>query len=171
MSVFTSTRQFMVPAEILPAIANEVMDELRHDGFEVAGNALMNGVWDISIARGNMFKAVLGMKSALKVTLTPRGANYMVAEASVGIFGQQAIPTVLAFFVAWPVLITQIWGLVQQSKLDDKVMELIDRSITRRCPEMAKSCQPSGSFCAKCGATLTPGARFCQQCGMQTGVA
>lgn len=171
MSVFSSTRQFTLPIDMLPAVATELMEQMRAQGYEVDGKALMNGVWDISITRGGMFKAVLGMKTALKIMLSPRGADHMVAEASVGIFGQQAVPTIIAVFFLWPVFITQIWGLVQQSKLDDNVMHQIADSIQRHCPGAVNQSAQGTSFCAKCGATLTPGARFCQQCGTPTGIA
>jgi hypothetical protein len=50
-------------------------------------------------------------------------------EAGVGIFGQQAIPTIISMFFFWPVLLTQIWGLIQQSNLDDKAAEIVEKVI------------------------------------------
>ena len=166
MGVFNTTRQFILPQEKIAAVANDVIDQLRAQGYEVEGQALAGGGWDISVTRGGMFKAVLGLKTALKLNLSPRAAGQVFAEASVGIFGQQAIPTVLMLFVAWPVLLTQIWGLIQQSKLDDTVMELIAGSIRRQCPEAVQATSADkGSFCAQCGTALGPGAKFCTACG------
>lgn len=51
------------------------------------------------------------MKTALKVNIIPNG-NYIQITAGVGIFGQQAIPTVISMLFFWPVLITQISGMV-----------------------------------------------------------
>lgn len=59
------------------------------------------------------FKAVLGMRSALKVTLMHQ-TDGVLFDSNVGIYGQQAIPTVISMLFFWPVLIiTQIWGLVR----------------------------------------------------------
>ena len=73
-------------------IAEAIRTEFTNDGFEVMVDDLMSGGKDISITKGNMFKAVLGMKSALKVVLTPQ-SNGVMFDANVGIYGQQAIPT------------------------------------------------------------------------------
>ena len=78
-----------------------------------------------------MFKAVLGLKSALKVSLIPKD-NAIAFEAGIGIFGQQAIPTIISMLFFWPVLITQIWGIVQQSKLDDKALEIAEEVLKNR---------------------------------------
>ena len=167
MGVFNSTRQFSLPHDKIGAVADDVMAALREQGYEVQGQPLMGGGWDISVTRGGMFKTVLGLKTALKLSLSPRAPGLVFAEASVGIFGQQALPTVVMLFVAWPVLLTQIWGLIQQSKLDDRVMALIAEAIRRRCPEAALPAAGAdrGSFCAQCGAPLGPGAKFCTACG------
>ncbi len=172
MGVFNAIRQFNLPQDKMGAVANDVMAALRAQGYDVEGQALLGGGWDISVARGGTFKAVLGLKTALKISLAPRGAGQMIAEASIGIFCQQAIPTVLMLFVAWPVLITQIWGVVQQSKLDDTVMRLIAEAIQRQCPEAAAAAAVvaagvgnGGSFCPQCGTALTAGAKFCTACG------
>ena len=169
MGVFNTTRQFALPHDKTGAVADDVMEALRGQGYEVQGQALMGGGWDISVTRGGMFKTVLGLKTALKLSLSPRASGRVFAEASVGIFGQQALPTVVMLFVAWPVLLTQIWGLIQQSKLDDKVMALIADAVRRHCPEAALSAANAdkGSFCARCGVPLGPGAKFCTACGAQ----
>mgnify|MGYP003301652503 CR=1 FL=1 len=108
---------------MIPTIANRIQEEFLNDGYEVAMDALSSGGYDISITKGGVFKAVLGMKTALKVTLLPQGSNIHF-EAGVGIWGQQAIPTVISMLFFWPVLITQILGMVEQSKLDDKALDI-----------------------------------------------
>ena len=108
---------------LIPLIAQRITEEFETDGYEVNAIALGSGGYDISIRKGGFFKSVLGMKTALKVSLLPRNGN-IYFEAGVGIFGQQAIPTVISMFFFWPVAITQIWGLVRQAKLDDKALEV-----------------------------------------------
>jgi len=162
MGIFNTTRQFTLPQERLADVAGDVIEAIRAQGYDVEGKALLGGGWDISIGKGGMFKAVLGLQTALKLSLAIRGADKVMAEASVGIFGQQAVPTILVMFVAWPVVLPQIWGLIQQSRLDDTVMGLIEESIQRRCPDAAGDVEPC---CPTCHAALPSGARFCTSCG------
>ena len=112
-----------------------------------------------------MFKAVLGMKTALKVTLLPQNSNIRF-EANVGIWGQQAIPTVISMLFFWPVLITQIWGMVEQSKLDDKALEIAQDVIIMNSRGITEQPQNHGrKFCTSCGHQNPESARFCSECG------
>lgn len=174
--------------KLIPVIADRIRDSFQAEGYEVNVQSLYSGGADISITKGGFFKAILGMRTALKVVLLPQG-ELINFEASVGIFGQQVIPTLIMLFVTWPVLITQIWGLVKQSQLDDKVLAVANQVILENqalgaCPPPP----PSGfanikvidgetvviadfentqevRFCTKCGAKATPGALFCSACG------
>jgi hypothetical protein len=150
-------------------IAEAIRSEFTNDGFEVMVDDLMSGGKDISITKGNMFKAVLGMKSALKVVLTPQ-SNGVMFDANVGIYGQQAIPTVISMFFFWPVLITQIWGLVEQSKLDDRALTIAESAIgaPATAPAAAAFYQNVPTkFCTNCGAQINQAAKFCPNCGAQ----
>jgi hypothetical protein len=82
----------------------------------------------LSISKGGFFKSVLGMKTALNIEITRMGQGVSI-KAGVGIFGQQALPSLISLFVFWPVLLTQISGLVKQSKLDDEAIRIIGETI------------------------------------------
>ena len=127
--------------------------------------ALSSGGYDISITKGGLFKAVLGMKTALKITLLPFDGKIRF-EAGVGIFGQQAIPSVISMFFFWPVLLTQIWGLIAQSKLDDRALQtaqdVIARSSYTALPALGSG---TSKYCTSCGAPVGEQAKFCPQCG------
>ena len=110
-------------------MAGSLQEYFERDGYEVKVTELSTGGYDISITKGGVFKAVLGMKTALKITLTPLSDKSIAFEAGVGIFGQQAIPTIISVFFFWPVLLTQIWGLIQQSNLNDKAAEIVEKVI------------------------------------------
>lgn len=146
------------------AIAEAILDDFVHDGFEVNVDTLMSGGKDISITKGNLFKAVLGMRSALKVTLIPQ-TDGILFDANVGIYGQQAIPTVISMLFFWPVLITQIWGLVQQSSLDDRALALAEQAIA--ATPVATTLIGNHKFCTNCGAKVDANANFCMNCGMK----
>ena len=117
MATYSKKKLLAAHPSQIDAIAATIQNDFVRDGFDVNVDTLMSGGKDISITKGNLFKAVIGMRSALKVTLIPQtdGVHF---DANVGIYGQQAIPTVISMLFFWPVLITQIWGLVEQSSLD-----------------------------------------------------
>ncbi|NTW50890.1 MAG: zinc ribbon domain-containing protein [Chlorobiales bacterium] len=116
-------------------------------------------------SKGNTFKAVLGMKTALNVTVR-QIENNLEVEAGVGIFGQHAVPTAISMLLFWPVLVTQIWGMVKQSKMDDQVMEIAETVILNSPAARATAgTSVSGKFCTNCGAPASAEAKFCSACG------
>ena len=143
MGLFRSTKLFCDVAPYSDTVANSLMSSLRYDGYEVDGIKLPSGDWDISIKKGNLFKAVLGLQTALKIRISPAVPHVYVkaitytcgtagyVKASVGIFGQQAIPTALTVCVWWPFAIPQLWGMIQQNKLDKLVMDKIQNEFNR----------------------------------------
>lgn len=166
MAAFSKKKILYGSPSLISDIANRIMEEFRKDGYEVSMDALSSGGYDISITKGGIFKAVLGMKTALKVTLLPQGNNIHF-EAGVGILGQQAIPTIISMLYFWPVLITQIWGMVEQSKLDDKALEIAQDVICKNNHEGSPHSDNNvgGKFCTKCGASVPAEAKFCPECG------
>lgn len=130
MGLFKSTQLFYDASGYADGAANSLMSTLRYDGYEVDGVQLPSGDWDISIKKGNLFKAVLGLQTALKIVISPAKPHLFV-KAGVGIFGQQAIPAILTFCVWWPFAIPQIWGVIKQVKLDNIVMTHIHTELER----------------------------------------
>lgn len=163
----TFNKQKLLPATAaqIPAMAEAIRKEFVPEGFEVQIDTLMSGGRDISLTKGNLFKAVLGMRSALKITLTPQ-MDGVLFDARVGIFGQQAIPTVISMFFFWPVLITQIWGLVNQSQLDDRALAAVERVMQNSASSLNISSADT-LFCTHCGARMDEEARFCSKCGKE----
>ena len=168
MSSFSTSKILNGDPALIPEIADRIVRDFQMEGFTAKSDSYAGGVYDISLAKGSVFKAILGMQSALKVNLTPQG-NAIHINAGVGIFGQQAIPTAITMFVFWPVLIPQIWGMVKQSKLDDKAIAIAEKVIMER--GMASSSYDtsaqSSSFCTNCGNKIIGNARFCPYCGIE----
>ena len=161
----TFNKQKLLPATAaqIPAMAEAIRKEFAPEGFEILIDTLLSGGRDISLTKGNLFKAVLGMRSALKITLTPQ-MDGVFFDARVGIFGQQAIPTVISMFFFWPVLITQIWGLVNQSQLDDRALAAAERGIQSSVSSLSASSE-GALYCTHCGAKMDKEAIFCSKCG------
>ena len=161
---FSSTRIFNVSPNLIQPIAEDVATQLSNEGYEVQVEPSLGNDAHISISKGGMFKKVLGLQTALNIMLSDQGDS-VKAEATVGIFKQQAIPTFIMLFITWPVIVTQIIGMVKQSHLDDHVMELIDSAISQfgskaNLTKVAKD----GAYCPNCGARVS-GGKFCSECG------
>lgn len=176
MGTFNTKTNLACKPELIPAMAERICQTFTAEGYEVKREDLYSGGTDISITKGGLFKAVLGMKTALKVTLVPQG-NSVNFDAGVGIFGQQVIPTLVMLFITWPVLLTQIWGLVEQAKLDDKALAAAQAVIaendggeapTTSYSYAAPAAAPAtgvARFCTNCGTSVPANARFCPNCG------
>lgn len=162
MAAFNTKKLILAPFSLIPVMGERISQSFVNEGFEMTSSPLSNGGYDVSITKGGMFKAVLGMKTALRVSLTPQGGN-VYFDASVGIFGQQAIPTVISMFFFWPVLITQIWGMVEQSNLDDKALAIAEE--VARNSSVKTSASTTGRFCTNCGTQISMQAKFCPECG------
>lgn len=162
MATYSTQKLLDASAAQIPQIAEAIRKDFADDGFEVYVDTLMSGGRDISITKGNLFKAVLGMRSALKISLTPRQSGVFF-DANVGIYGQQAIPTIISMLFFWPVLITQIWGLVQQSSLDDRALEAAEKEICQS--EASASTSASAKFCTNCGVRIDTISKYCPSCG------
>ena len=172
MSTFCTKTVIYGSPSLIPQIAEHIQKDFGKDGFEVSIDTLCSGGCDISISKGGLFKAVLGMKTALKVTLLPQGGNISF-EAGVGIWGQQAIPTIISMLFFWPVLLTQLWGLVKQSQLDDRALAVANEVVNRYYSEASKTAQNQSAsytesvykFCTHCGARNPVNAKQCNSCG------
>ncbi len=167
MGTFKSSRTFFASPTLIPAIARDIAASFSNEGYQVQSDNLISGGCDISVTKGGMFKAVLGMKTALKINIHST-ENAIQIDAGVGIFGQQAIPTAATLFIFWPILITQIWGMVEQSKLDDKAIAIAAETIAREAThstQQASSNASASKFCTQCGKVLAEDAVFCSGCG------
>lgn len=174
MGTYNKRRLLTTSTSQIPRIAEAICKDFEIDGFEVNIDTLMSGGRDISITKGNLFKAILGMRSALKITLTPQ-SDGVLFDANVGIYGQQSIPTVITMLFFWPVLITQIWGLVEQSQLDDRALAVAERVIAiggeaanpSSSAFMNSASANTAKHCTNCGTKIPEGAKFCSECGTQ----
>ncbi len=166
MGVFESSKTALdIGAADMDAVLEEIRNHFQSQGFDVKTEHLAGGGGHVSLTKGGLFRAVLGLKTGLNIKIEPRGQNWFIST-SVGIFGQQVIPMVIMLFVAWPVLLTQIWGLVRQSKLDDDALFIVEQSLKRHATRDAvPSVDGHATFCTQCGTLLMTDGNFCPQCG------
>lgn len=162
MSAFKTSTILYGSPNLISKISDKICESFAADGFETNRESLLNGSEEISLTKGGLFKKIAGLQTALKVSLTPNG-NSISFQAGIGIFGQQFIPTVISMLFFWPVLLTQIWGMVQQAKLDDKALSIAQQTINEYNNLSTNSTE--GKFCTNCGNRMGVSAQFCSSCG------
>lgn len=190
MGAFRTEKSIHTRLTRFDGVVHDIEQHFTQLGYEVDKVRTDVGMWDISIAKGGKFKAVAGLKTALKILLQPEAFGLSV-YAGVGIFGKQAAPALLGAgairaaalaggavvsVVALPLLVTQVWGLVKQAKLDNEAIVVIEQSIRRH--EHLDQVQPvprveaptvaprvADNACPGCRASTVPGAAFCNSCG------
>lgn len=172
MGAFSSARTIPIKLSDLSPVANDVVQHFQQMGYETASSRTLTGGWDVSITKGGIFKAVIGTKTALKIEITT-GANQTEVRASVGIFGLQAIPSAISLLLFWPLLATQIFGLVRQARLDDEAISCVETSLRKHAALHAASvpASPLQRFCVECGMGNESNAEFCTKCGTKLPVS
>ena len=128
MGAFTTKKTLYGSPSQIPAIAEQIRQAFATDGYEVRIDNPANGQ-EIYITKGGFVKAALGLRSALKVTMKPARDCNINFEAGVSIFKQQFVPTVITMCFFSQVVIAQIWGMIKQSKLDEKAVLVAERAL------------------------------------------
>ena len=128
MGAFTTKKTLYGNASQIPAVAEQIHQAFAADGYEVRIDNPANGQ-EIYITKGGFVKAALGLRSALKVTMKPSRNGNIDFEAGVSIFKQQFVPTVITMCFFSPVVIAQIWGMIKQSKLDEKAVAIAEQAL------------------------------------------
>ena len=128
MGAFTTKKTLYGNASQIPVVAEQIRQAFAADGYEVRIDNTAKGQ-EIYITKGGFIKAALGLRSALKITMKPSRNGNIDFEAGVSIFKQQFVPTVITMCFFSPVVIAQIWGMIKQSKLDEKAVLVAERAL------------------------------------------
>lgn len=162
MAKFSKTEILYGRPNAIPAMSKAIREYFESEGYSFEEEEGYTGGKEISITKGGMFKALLGLRTALKVSLQPMGEK-IGFKASAGIFGLQAIPTAITLLLCWPVLLTQIWGLIKQSHLDDKALEIALSVLLMN--NYSGNEHTFNSYCPHCGRNIPDGTKYCPHCG------
>jgi hypothetical protein len=128
VGTFNSTKTVPYVVDDLGPVAQDLVRYFEGQDFETTETNLPGGGLQVSIRRGGTFKAIIGMKTALNIKVEPVEGGTQV-DAGVGIFGQQAIPTIITALVFWPVIISQVWNMAQEAKLDEEALGVAEESL------------------------------------------
>jgi hypothetical protein len=159
MGIFKSSRIVPIAVADLGPIAQAVAQKLRQRGFDVHCTAISSHCQELGIHKGGLFKAVMGLKTALRMRLETVGETTRIG-VSIGLLETQVVPVAIGMLVFWPALVIQSWGLVQQHKLDDEAIALIECSLRKAAEDFPR-------FCPQCGGAIKASARLCQGCGCE----
>ena len=122
---FSTTRTVPVVLGDLGPVGDDVMRYFAAQGYDISGTRLAGGGWHISIHKGDWFRAVLGLKTALNIEIERVGEGTRI-KAGIGIFELQVLPSIVAVFVFAPVILGQIWGIIQQNQLDEEAVRIVE---------------------------------------------
>ena len=125
MGAFTTKKTLYGDTARIPQVAEKIRQAFVNEGYEVRIENPASGQ-RIFISKGGLFKAALGLRTALEITMKPDNAGNIVFEAGISVVKQQLIPTLITMFVFSPVVIVQVWGMVKQSKLDEKALAIAE---------------------------------------------
>ena len=128
MGAFTTKKTLYGNASQIPVVAEQIRQAFAADGYEVRIDNTAKGQ-EIYITKGGFIKAALGLRSALKITMKPSRNGNIDFEAGVSIFKQQFVPTVITMCFFSPVVVAQIWGMIKQSKLDEKAVAIAEQAL------------------------------------------
>ena len=131
MSAFSTSKILYADRSEIPRIAEAIREAFISDGFDVRIVDPKIGD-EIHITKGGLFKAAVGLRSTLKITMSSTKDGYIHFSAGASVIKQQAIPTLITMCFCQPVVIAQIWGMIKQTKLDDKALSIAEKTIYQK---------------------------------------
>ena len=162
MALTNSKKFFQTEVKKVEAITDYFVRSFEAKGYTVSKEQTVDGQF-ISITKGGFFRSISGLKTGLNVILKQK-PDGIEASLEVGIFGKQLIPTAISMLVLWPVLISQVVGMVQQNNLDKEAYQTIEEGI-KACENQPVCKSMTGNFCPFCGENVPVGSVFCPSCG------
>ena len=121
MGAFSTKKTLYGDTAKIPQVAEKI-----RQAFEVRVEDPASGQ-RIFISKGGLLKAAVGARTALEITMKPDKAGNIAFKAGISVVKQQLVPTLITMFVFAPVVIAQVWGMVQQSKLDEKALAIAEK--------------------------------------------
>ena len=128
MGAFSTKKTLYGDTARIPQVAEKIRQAFVNEGYEVRIENPASGQ-RIYISKGGLFKAALGLRTALEITMKPDKAGNIAFEAGISVVKQQLIPTLITMFVFSPVVTAQVWGMIKQSKLDEKALAIAEREL------------------------------------------
>ena len=173
MGLANSSRIFETRLTDFSGIEKDFRDHFELNGYTVESENTATGLF-LSMTKGGTFQKVAGLQTGLNINIRTEG-DRIVVSMEVGAFGKRILPTAIGLLVAWPLLLPEIYGLIQQNKLDEEAYRIIGEAIkkydgTASAPVAVTQVvsEPEAeafAFCTACGAKVPADSAFCLKCG------
>ncbi|MCR4407844.1 MAG: zinc ribbon domain-containing protein [Anaerolineae bacterium] len=169
----TEQRMYHAPGLDIRELASVVSNWFQSQKFETQVLEAPGGGFVVQARQPEAWRSILGMSSALNVTMTLQGENLIVEMGAAKWIDKAAVGAV-GVLIFWPALIPAAYGAWKQKQLPSQVFQLIDQYVaTGQVPVVgpvpvaapAPAPAPSAARCPSCGQPVRAGAKFCDNCG------
>ena len=157
MGTFNSSTIISAPQEFIPVACRKIKSVFEAEDFEYSVKMESFNKTVILITKGNLVKQAVGLKQGLEISFVPENGKISVTAQGT-VIKDQAIATVVSMLVARPILIAQIIGMINQSKLDERVIETVNSALVEY-----NEAKPV--FCTHCGKQVKSTDGTCPECG------
>jgi hypothetical protein len=178
-------RTFYASDVDLREMAKMISSWLQINDFESQIINLPDGSIAVQARQPELWRSVLGMSSAMNITLRTRGSD-LVVETDAGRWADKVAVGAVGAFILHPLLITLAYGAWKQCQLPDRVLCIIEQFLrdNQASPRAARipvqsSNEPTlggnikemdnaaakGTICQRCGLVACKGAKYCGRCG------
>lgn len=166
-------KMYHAPGLDIRELADVVSNWFQSQQFEAQILEAPGGGLVVQARQPEAWRSILGMSSALNVTMIPQGDNLMVQMGAAKWVDKAAVGAV-GLLLFWPALIPAAYGAWKQKQLPNQVFQLIDQYVaTGQVPVVgpvpvaapAPTPVPSAARCPSCGQPVRAGAKFCDNCG------
>ena len=140
-------------ALVIPYVEMELKLYFEHEGFEYRSEK-NNGVINIFVKKGNLLQEYMGLHSALNIRLIPTYSGKVNFIAEIGFWEHQIKASIISLFAASFVLGSQLWGVIRQSHLDDKALEVAELAVKKY---RDKNNNIEYTYCPECGKKIEVG--------------
>lgn len=112
-------------------VARKVSSWLMLHDFEAQIVDLPDGRTTVQARQPKSWRYILGMSSALNITLRKEG-DTLVVETDAGMWAEKIAVGAVGVFILHPLLITMAYGTWKQMQLPEKVFEVIEQYMNER---------------------------------------
>jgi hypothetical protein len=112
-------------------VARKISSWLKINDFEAQIVDLPDGRITVQAHQPKSWRYILGMSSALNITLDKKG-DQLVVETGAGSWAEKVAVGAVGIFILHPLLITMAYGVWKQSQLPEKVFEITEQYIKEK---------------------------------------
>lgn len=131
MALTDTTRFIEIDFPNLNETVPAFIEALRHRGFTVEEHCLAGKVWELSLNKGSQLMQLMGLQVGLNLQIWPENGGVAV-RMSPNLLTRQGIQAAALYIIWAPALLLPAWGLLQQYKLDEEILDLLIRCLKHR---------------------------------------